>query len=133
MCKCQGTTYRKREYNMKTVRKITINCHTVANVNKGNALPRAQERMLHFSVFQAKKCLLFLFSMPISISSISCMLFNHVFITSRYNRALKPKNWLVSLTCCQCILMWCRMTHHKGKVCKMDLLTNIFLLILPLI
>lgn len=35
----QGTTYQKREYNMKTMRKITINFHTVANVNKGNAFP----------------------------------------------------------------------------------------------
>lgn len=39
VCFRQGTTYQKREYNMKTMRKITINFHTVANVNKGNAFP----------------------------------------------------------------------------------------------
>lgn len=114
------------------MRKITINCHTVANKNKETEFPWIQERMLHFGDSQAKKCLLFLFLMPVSISSISCMLFNHVFITSRCHQALEPKNWLVSLTCSQCILMWCRMAHHKGEVCKMHFFTNIFLLILPL-
>lgn len=71
--------------------------------------------------------------MPISISSICCMLLNHVVVTSRCHQALKRKNWLVSLTSCQCIFMWCRMKHCKGNVRKMLLIASVFFLTLPLI
>lgn len=40
VCLGQGTTYRKREYNMKTMRKTIIDCHTVAIVNRRKCIPK---------------------------------------------------------------------------------------------
>lgn len=55
VCLGQGITCQKREYNMKTIRKTLINCHTVAITNKRKCIPMNSGKNSPISAFPRQR------------------------------------------------------------------------------